>query len=67
MTPLQEGPTLSHVHYTYSQISVICRFGPNNLMASWGYNGDAFVGFRRGGILQAVGLVTGMVEGLLEN
>jgi hypothetical protein len=48
MAHLQEGPTLSHVHCTYSQISVTCRFGPNNLMASWGLNEDDFVGFKKG-------------------
>ena len=37
-----------HILYAYSSISVICRFGSNNLMASWDCEGDGFVGFKRG-------------------
>lgn len=52
------------IQYTYSSISVICRFGSNNLMASWGCEGDGFVGFKRGRDIAGCGVDKGVVKGV---
>jgi len=42
----------------------MCRFGSNNLMASWDCEGDGFVGFRRGRDIAGCRVDKGVVKGV---
>lgn len=57
-------PIPLHIQYTYSSISVMCRFGSNNLMASRDCEGDGFVGFGRGLDIAGCRVDKGVVKGV---
>lgn len=57
-------PIPLHIQYMYSSISVMCRFGSNNLKASWDCEGGGFVGFRRGRDSAGCRVDKGVVKGV---